>query len=280
MNEFAYITFAYLFIVLYMLRSSLMNEFAYITFACLFIHYYRQTLLRSCWLFDAKARPTVDYIIEVLEQSPLLLVPCLDTPCTSVALEGPGSLEMNLLPRVRHRNPYQKTPGGDRPPRRGLSLSSPENESKVSVDRSPCVNLLMESYEMKNRTVSSDSDEPSKTDANATSTTANGQTVRLPGNLVARISLLSRSLSADDTLNSFSKKTNSEQRLNVNFKHDKRTLAPLLIDNEQDRFATEPRHGATKKLNDIPLSLDSRADSDYCSQHSKDFSNLGCVPFV
>ena len=64
---------------------------------------------------------------------------------------------------------------------------------------------------------------------------------------------------------------NDSEKSNVK----RKTLLPVLSGlGEQEGFATEPRQN-NRKSGIGPtqqLTCDSRTDSDYCSQHSKDFS--------
>lgn len=242
-------------------------------------------LMQSCWAFDPKDRPSIDHIIDVLEQSPGLIVPCLDAPSTAVALEGPGSLNMNLLPRVRHRNQYQKNPGGgERIVRRGLSLSSHDGESKLSGEQSPGAAILpSDPFGLVSKG-------PLRTQTSGDASTGDEKTalVRLSGfDSFARLSVLSRSISADERLGAINRARGGGRSLGPS---PAAGAAPTLtgissgaapnFGNDQDRFATEPRHATARRTNEPPLTLESRADSDYCSQHSKDFPNVGCVPFV
>jgi len=249
--------------------------------------------MQTCWAFDPKDRPSIDYIIDVLEQSPGLIVPCLDAPSTSVPLEGPGSLNMNLLPRVRHRNQYQKNPGGgDRIVRRGFSLSSHDGDCKLSGEQSPgaCDPFgLVARRPQRTQTGSEASGDETQNASSANQKTA--ALARLSGfDSFARLYVLSRSISADERLvGACGDRTHGGRSLGPSpaAGAPPSTLTGIgagaapEFSNDEDRFATEPRHAtAAHRANEAPLTLESRADSDYCSQHSKDFPNVGCVPFV
>lgn len=251
-----------------------------------------QQLLKSCWDFDSKVRPSVDYLIDVLEQSPELVVPCLDAPSTSVALEGPGTLNMNLIPRMRHRNQYQKTPGGEHIIRRGLSLSSHDGDTKLSGDQSPGAGALSHDpfgllKAPTGRTSCGKDGNSFGSDVPANSSGDASQKLfgRLSFNSFSRLSTLSRSISADERLGACHWSARARGLTGgagagaLSSLHGGRNVAPA-FGTDQDRFATEPRRAAIQRANEPPVSLGSRADSDYCSQHSKDFPNIGCVPFV
>lgn len=223
-------------------------------------------------------------------------MPCLDAPSTSVALEGPGTLNMNLIPRIRHRNQYQKTPGGgEHIIRRGLSLSSHDGDTKLTGDQSPGAGALsLDPFGLlKASAVRTSGGKDSNSfggggDAPANSSGDASQKLfgRLSFDSFSRLSALSRSISADERLGVCHRSararglTGGAGAAVLSSPHGGRNVAPA-FGTDQDRFATEPRRAAIQRANEPPpVSLGSRADSDYCSQHSKDFPNIGCVPFV
>lgn len=246
----------------------------------------REQLLKSCWEFDSTLRPSVDYLIDVLEQSTDLVVPCLDAPGTSVALEGPGSLNMNLMPRIRHRNQYQKTPGGERVIRRGLSLSS-HDDGKLSGELSPGAGTLPRDpfglllRAQPKRTCSKDNSFGDDAPENIVGIANRKPVGKLSFDSALRFSALSRSMSADERLGTCHRGVKGRGVTGVGALSSVRDAdaASPFADGEE-RFATEPRRATIQRENEMPASLESRADSDYCSQHSKDFPNLGCAPFV
>lgn len=215
-----------------------------------------------------------------MEQSADLVVPCLDAPGTSVALEGPGSLNMNLMPRIRHRNQYQKTPGGERVIRRGLSLSS-HDDGKLSGELSPGAGTLppdpfgLLPRAPPKRTCSKDNSFGD--DASADVVGVANQKPSFDSAL--RFSALSRSISADERLVACHRGVKGRGVTGAGALSSLRDAASPFADGEE-RFATEPRRATIQRENELPASLESRADSDYCSQHSKDFPNLGCAPYV
>lgn len=257
-----------------------------------FGYLYRQELVKSCWTFDPKVRPAIDYIIEVLEQNSQLIQPCLDAPSTAVALEGTGSLEMTLLPRIRGRNPYQRS-NSEHAPLRGMSVTSHDGDSKVSCgdDSSPSspdgappsldpfgllTGMSPTSGESKCSSVRGGGPPLSHDSAPRRSTLLG----KLPFESFIRSSVLSRSISAEERTSIGC--GDGGQRSDVAFAGTNHVVA---FGDELEHFATEPRHssngvGAGQMAGNLPPSLESRADSDYCSQHSKDFTNLSCVPFV
>ncbi|CAH1779810.1 unnamed protein product [Owenia fusiformis] len=56
-----------------------------------------RTLLMQCWLKDPEKRPTCDQIINVIHHNSKLIVPCLDAPMASVALETNGETGSDSL---------------------------------------------------------------------------------------------------------------------------------------------------------------------------------------
>lgn len=206
-----------------------------------------------------------------------------------MALEGPGSLSMNLMPRIRHRNQYQKTPGGERVIRRGLSLSSHDDgDSKLSGDLSPggAGTLPQDPFGLlgapPKRTCSKDN---SFVDDAPEDDTTNQKSLggKMSFESVSRFAALSRSISADERLGACHRGVKSHGVAGavgaLASLRDADTASPF--GDGEERFATEPRRATVQRENELPASsLESRADSDYCSQHSKDFVNLGCAPFV
>ena len=92
----------------------------------------REALLKRCWSYEVSERIKVDELIESFVMMPSLIVPCLESPNTLVTEEeflAPHDhcspdinnyktasknrninsfLGLNLIPRLRHRNQYQK----------------------------------------------------------------------------------------------------------------------------------------------------------------------------
>ncbi len=63
--------------------------------------------MTACWSFEPESRPSVDHITELLSCSPFLVQPCLDCPCTAVAMDSRGSMEMSLPPKGRYGGAIQ-----------------------------------------------------------------------------------------------------------------------------------------------------------------------------
>jgi len=228
-------------------------------------------------------------------------VPCLDTPSSAVALEGTDDLEMNLVPRVRHRNQYQKTTGGlsgiDKATRRGLSLSSHEGESKISAGGGGCSPEVLNPSDHSFSTLHfSQTDEgrlndkvdgalpspgfkaqtggASPTPATVKSAAGVGQSAPL---------LLTHSISVNEQMDAdavhrtnLSGRPLPHSRWFVGDKTGNNDLQAI----ENQHYATEPQRSTAILQNiangSLPPSLGSRVDSDYCSQHSKDFTLMGC----
>lgn len=287
------------------------------------ISYFRESLLKSCWSFDLKNRPKVLEVIEILNEMPELLTPCLDTPSTSVHIDGQWSLEINILPRVRHRNQYHKNLiVSDR-----MSAPNSTNNPSINIQSSrlsspPFCHHVDDLTNEQNQTMklglgSCDLGAPEefKNPDDQGSGTAiqcemdesffSQDTTQLchgsinPEGKVKESSLLAvkRSLSADDktlfdarhwgTISSricrlYADKIRSKiEEMKKDEKNGiekssvkRKTLLPILSGlGEHEGFATEPRQNNRKSgVGTQQLTCDSRTDSDYCSQHSKDFS--------
>jgi len=242
----------------------------------------RAEVVLSCWQFDATHRPVIDDIISILVKNPTLITPCLDSPSAALVLEGTASLEMSLAPRprsVRGSNPRRAS--GDIWTRRGLSLSlSHDDDSKVSSDSpDPAMVSLMDPFGLLSDSAATQPPVPVMP--------RYCKTTAAPHNRVSfdsriRTSMFGRSASTDDR--------RAPTALVVSLGHDaddrcldtsfmlgiKSTpVVSSTVPLDDSQRLPEPSRPVSKiHLDDDCLaptsSLESRADSDYCSQHSKD----------
>ncbi|ELU06196.1 hypothetical protein CAPTEDRAFT_136189, partial [Capitella teleta] len=53
-------------------------------------------VLKACWAFTADSRPDIQDIVDLFEDNPCLLKPCLDAPSAAVAIDTTGDLEMDM----------------------------------------------------------------------------------------------------------------------------------------------------------------------------------------
>ena len=256
----------------------------------------RAEVVLSCWQFDATHRPTIDYIIGILVKHPTLITPCLDSPSAALVLEGTASLEMSLAPRPRStRGSNPRRSSGDMWTRRGLSLSlSHDDDSKVSNESTdPAMVSLMDPFGLLSGSAATQPPVPV--------VPRYCKTTAAPHNRVSfdsriRTSMFGRSSSTDDRPR--------PSALVVSLGHDPDdrgldtsyilgiTSAPVVTSTVAiDDLQCPPQPslhcpvGKLQHLNDDCLaptsSLESRADSDYCSQHSKEFvTGPGNAPFV
>ena len=254
----------------------------------------RAELVFNCWQFDASHRPTIDHIISILVKNPSLISPCLDSPSTALVLEGTGSLEMSLAPRPRStRGSNPRRSSGDVWTRRGLSLSlSHDDDSKVSSDSpDPAMVSLMDPFGLLSGSTSTQT--PMPVVPRYCKTTA------APHNRVSfdsriRASMFARSCSTDErrvpSALMVSLGHDADGRLDTSYMlGTKRTPVVTSTVPLDSQYPTETSRqspvGRLQRLNDDCLaptsSLESRADSDYCSQHSKEYvSGHGSAPFV
>ena len=250
----------------------------------------------SCWQFDAAERPSIEHIMSVLTANPTLIRPCLDSPSAALVLEGTASLEMSLAPRPRsvHRGTHTRRSSGDPWTRRGLSLSlSHDDDSKLSNDSpDPAMVSLMDPFGLlSGGRVSPATQPPVPVVPRYCKTTAgppHGSHNRVSfDSRVRTSSVFSRSLSTDE-------RRAPPSALVVSLADDHCALdtsymlggiksAPVVTStvplDDCQCPAEPPRQspavgGRMRHLNEDCLaptsSLESRADSDYCSQHSKD----------
>ena len=95
-------------------------------------------MLNRCWDYDQRNRPSVDVIVDILEQNPLLIVPCLDAPRPEVALDGKGSSELSVMPQFRNRTTQRSGSQSEHFPLRALSFSSNDFDIRMNdVELSP-----------------------------------------------------------------------------------------------------------------------------------------------
>jgi len=232
-----------------------------------------QELIRSCWTLNAQQRITVEEIVDILDQNPLLIIPCLDDPSRAIALEGTGSLEMNLLPRSRIRSAQKWS--SDHPQIRGLSLSSPE-KGNSSEDESPD-HILSDPFNLLTPPLSGDGTvvvEPSS--VSQRHSTGHSVTVygRRPFDMFMRSSRLSRSISTDERVSIDSEMSGGRYTSNL-LMHDAKPRAPVgSLEKDDVRNISANRNSLPQTL---PPSLESRTDSDYCSQQSKEFPTMGSL---
>ena len=255
----------------------------------------RAEVVLSCWQFDAAHRPTIGHIISILVKNPTLIRPCLDSPSAALVLEGTASLEMSLAPKTRGASRNPRRASGDMWTRRGLSLSlSHDDDSKVSSDSpDPAMVSLMDPFCLRSGSTTTP---PVPVVPRYCKTTA------APHNRVSfdsriRTSMFSRSSSTDDRRgpsalvvslghDADDRCLDGSYTLSMNSAPVVTSVVPLTNSSQQ---LSEPMRqspvGRLRCLNDDCLaptsSLESRADSDYCSQHSKDFvGSHGNAPFV
>lgn len=256
----------------------------------------RAEVVLSCWQFDAAHRPIIDHIVSILVKHPTLIKPCLDSPSAALVLEGTASLEMSLAPRPRPaRGSNPRRSSGDVWTRRGLSLSlSHDDDSKLSNESpDPAMVSLMDPFGLLSGSAATQPPVPVMP--------RYCKTTAAPHNRVSfdsriRTSMFGRSSSTDDR--------RAPSALVVSLGHDPDDRgrdtsyvlgiksAPVVTSTVPVNDLQCPREpslqspvGKLQHLNDDCLaptsSLESRADSDYCSQHSKEFvSGQANAPFV
>jgi len=245
----------------------------------------RAEVVLRCWQFDATHRPTIDHIINILVKNPTLITPCLDSPSAALVLEGNASLEMSLAPRPRStRGLNPRRASGDTWTRRGLSLSlSHDDDSKVSNDSpDPAMVSLMDPFGLLSDSTATQPPVPV--------VPRYCKTTAAPHNRVSfdsriRTSMFGRSSSTDE------RRGPSALVVSLGHDGDDRCLdasymlgvksAPIVTSTvplDDSQHPTEPMRQSPvsriQHLNNDCLaptsSLESRADSDYCSQHSKE----------
>jgi len=258
-------------------------------------------LVLSCWQFEPKSRPAVEQIVDVLEHNPTLIRPCLDAPSAALALEGTASLEMSLAPRpraVRGANP-RRSSGDVWNHRRGLSVSTSHDEdSKLSAgeyspDAAAMVSLMdpiggVGTGGIRGGSVSSP---PSATVVPRYCKTTATPHGRVSFDSLIRMSVFGRSISTEErrpgtgALVVSLGRDADNRRLDNNF-----VVGVKSAPSFQSTAVTSIDEGSgtdtsrrSPIINDIcrnnddcrapTSSLESRTDSDYCSQHSKDFMN-------
>lgn len=243
-------------------------------------------MVLSCWQFDATHRPTIDHIINILVKNSTLIKPCLDSPTAALALEGTASLEMSLAPRPRSTrlsNPRRFS--GETWTKRGLSLSlSHDDDSKVSNDSpDPAIVSLMDPFGLLSSDSTATQPPISVVPRYCKTTTAPHNRVSFDSRI--RTSMFGRSLSTDE------RRGPSALVVSLGHDADDRCLetsymlgiksAPIVTSTvplDDLQCPPEPSRQSPvnriQHLNDDCLaptsSLESRTDSDYCSQHSKD----------
>lgn len=234
----------------------------------------RQELIRSCWTLNAHQRITIEDIVDILEQNPLLIIPCLDDPSRAIALEGTGSLEMNLLPRSRIRSAQKWS--SEHPPMRGLSLSSPE-KGNSSEDESPD-HIVSDPFNLLTPLPSADGAVVGEQNSvSQRHSTGHPVTVysRRPFDMFMRSSRLSRSISTDERVSIDNEMAGGRYTSNL-LMHDAKPRASVRgsLGREDVCDISANRNSLPQTL---PPSLESRTDSDYCSQQSKEFPTMGCL---
>lgn len=242
-------------------------------------------MVLSCWQFEATYRPTIDYIISVLVKNPTLITPCLDSPSAALVLEGTASLEMSLAPRPRStRGSNPRRLSGDIWTRRGLSLSlSHDDDSKLSNDSpDPAMVSLMDPFGLLSDSTATQPPVPVVPRYCKTTAMPHSR-VSLDSRI--RASMFGRSSSTDD------RRGPSTLVVSLGHDADDRCLdtsymlgikstpivtSTVLIDDSQCA-PEQSRQSPVSKIRHLDndclaptSSLESRADSDYCSQHSKD----------
>lgn len=253
---FCYFTHVLTIVLLIILLLLLLFDYY---FVIVFLVNCSKELIQSCWIVDPRQRITIEAIINILEQNPLFIIPCLDDPIRAVDLEATGSLEMNLLPRSRNRSAHKWSV--DHLLMRGLNLSSPE-KGNSSEDESPD-HVLSDPFDML-ATDCVPYAEPRGFAAPAQHRASNGHVAtdygRRPLDALLRSSHLRRSTSTDERESIESDVLDGQRESNFG------TLDVGLCVPVCSTDVDGARRYPAKML---PPSLGSRTDSDYCSQYSK-----------
>lgn len=229
-------------------------------------------MLLSCWEFNPENRPTIDSIIELLEIYPELIEPCLDGPSSAIALDLTASLEVNLLPNFKSR--------ATRPHLSSLS----SQDIGINEDFSSEPNPLDPFCSNKRSSIPTDEPVRKPSDLNRRSCRFSLDSFRRSMKL--GLSVSSDEPTSDDRMSATSEFQNGfcnelEKHPPVNphvANHystttSKKRLNVLLTGNSDGRCEEE-------MLMNLPPSVESKTDSDYCSQNSKHLTDAKCLPFV
>jgi len=244
----------------------------------------------GCWQFEATHRPTIDHIISVFVKNPALIKPCLDSPSAALVLEGTASLEMSLAPRPRlTRGSNARRSSGDAWTRRGLSLSlSHDDDSKVSNDSpDPAMVSLMDPFRLLSESTATQQPPVPVVPRYCKTTAAPHNRISFDSRI--RTSMFGRSSSTDErrgpsalvvSLGHDADNRRLDTSYTLGVKSAPVVTSTILLDETQNCSAdrttlqSSPVSRITQHLNNDCLaptsSLESRADSDYCSQHSKE----------
>lgn len=253
-------------------------------------------MLLSCWAYDPERRPGVDLLVETLLANSELVVPCLDAPVSAVAMDCTGSIEM-AIPR---RQPSRL--------RMALRISG-EHSSHISNGFVPGGGLTISptSLSLGTDTFGYTSTLPCPNNATLSHMVCGIANGDLAGNscgnggsedlrcrlnsaglseIDQKTETVSGSLCASDVISDH--RSSNEQLFNDVEDDDEEeegsTAGPcsevMCPDSPppQHSCSTSPPTPDTSlpvKYIALPtVSLEERADSDYCSDHSKEFWNI------
>lgn len=229
-------------------------------------------MLLSCWEFNPENRPTIDSIIELLEIYPELIEPCLDGPSSAFALDLTASLEVNLLPNFKNRATRQHM----------SSLSS--QDAGINDDFSSEPNPLDPFCSTKRSSIPTDEPVRKPSDMNRRSCRFSLDSFRR--SIKLGLSVSSDEPTSDDRMsatselhNGFCSELEKQQPVNpyvaahYSTTASKKRLNVLLTGNSDGRCEED-------MLMNLPPSVESKTDSDYCSQNSKHLTDAECLPFV
>lgn len=242
----------------------------------------RKSLLLSCWEFNPENRPTIDSIIELLEHYPELIEPCLDGPSSAIALDLTASLEVNLLPNFKSRAARLRLSSDNTLHMAALSMSS--QEVGINDDFSPEPNLLDPFCLTKRPSIPTDDSVRKPSDINRRS-------CRFSLDSFRRSMKLGLSVSSDEPPSDDRMSATSELQNGFCSELEKQQVNPYVASNHSVAMAkkrlnglltgnSETRRCEEDTLMNVPPSVESKTDSDYCSQKSKHLTDSECFPYV
>lgn len=225
-------------------------------------------LLLDCWSYEAECRPTVESLIETLKESIEMLKPCLDAPRSAVSMEATDSVNV-ALPRARHRSAqrtssehsqlhnlnsesrsFAHSPSSSVPPDPFSMLSNSSNDAvKEPASR---VKRYSQSSVIHNRTQTGGGSEPGN------GSTGGGDGIRTSGHVI--------SSPAEDPVCEGSSSCQPSSSSSASS-----GCSAAGCSNSTCPHSGSPASSLQLKLVSLPASLEERVDSDYCSDHSKEY---------
>jgi len=261
-------------------------------------------LIRSCWYYDYKLRTPISKIRQQLEDNPSIICACLETPSSAQLQERSEVLEINLQPQNRARNRARQIIDH---PQRCVSISSHDGGTTPGVfdlcESPSAQEFISEPFCFTGSTPAVD--ELSRRPATAFPSLETRQLpsvgpslgsvarktralVRIPSLIESFFRSTGRSMSVDERTTTTcvvvddscdvasqdhcaSKAVARCYEMTVARSKDpsERLLLNHVAEDVTPNSATV-KQGSREPLSSLPPSLESRGDSDYCSQHSKD----------